>query len=416
MDVTSVTRAVNLLWAVLHAIWVFAAIVIYPIFLYYIVLTIAGLRYNARFKQPPIPEKALLPSVTIMIPARNEGLVIADTLRAMANLEYPRDRLEVLLLDDGSTDDTLERAREVAREFPFIRVVEVEGGGKGKSYVLNYGLKLARGEVIAVYDADNRPEPDALIKLVSMLNDDTPAVTGKVRTINWSRNVLTRFICMEYLYFQLAGQAGKSRLYKTAVLPGTNFVIKRDTLEELGGWDENAIAEDLELSFRIIAMGKRIAYNPLAVTWEQEPESWRVWFRQRTRWAAGNVYTVAEHIKRFREVPGWGLRIDLLLTLMVYYLLAIAVVVADIAFVSLLITFGHVTWFTWGIMTFVYTAFLLEILAGLYDGKVRNFGCWLLAPLMYYTYSQVWILISLAGLWEGRKRKKVWYKTPRTAV
>ena len=400
----------------LYLIWLFAGIVIYPIFIYYLVLTMAGLRYSSRFKQPPIPPDDALPTVSILIPARNEGLVIGDTLRAMTALNYPRDKLEVLLLDDGSTDDTFQRAEEVAREFPFIKVVEVKGGGKGKSYVLNYGLKMAKGEVIAVYDADNRPEPDALIRLVSMLSDETPAVTGKVRTINWNRNVLTRFICMEYLYFQLAGQAGKSMLYKTAVLPGTNFVIKRDVLEELGGWDEKALAEDLEMSFRILAGGRRIAYNPLAVTWEQEPESWRVWFRQRTRWAAGNVYTVAAHIKRWDEVPGWGLRFDIFLTLMVYYLLAVAVIVADMAFIALLLTSGNITLFTEAILGFVYLAFLLEVFAGLYDGRIKSLGCWLLAPFMYYTYSQVWIPISLAGLWEGRKAKKKWYKTPRTAV
>lgn len=397
-----------------YILWAFAALVIYPVFTYYLTLTFAGLRYHSKFVQPPVPPDDELPSVTIMIPARNEGLVIGETLRAMANLDYPKEKLEVLLLDDGSTDDTLEKAREVARRFPFIKAIEVEGGGKGKGYVLNYGLKFARGDVIAVYDADNRPEPDALKRLVSMLSDETPAVTGRVKTINWRRNILTRFICMEYIYFQLAGQAGKSRLHRTAVLPGTNFAIRREILEEVGGWDERALAEDLELSFRIIAMGKRIAYNPLAVTWEQEPERWRVWFRQRVRWAAGNVYTVAEHIKRFREIPGWGLRVDFLLTLLIYYLLALAVITADLAFVAMFLRGGNVTWFTTAILSFVYIAFLAEILTGLYDAKVKNLSCWLLAPLMYYTYSQMWIPISLIGLWEGRKAKKVWYKTPRT--
>ena len=401
-------------YEVLRSIWIFTAIVIYPLFTYYILLTVAGLRYNSRFREPDPPKE--FPFVSILIPARNEGLVIRETLTAMANLDYPKDRLEVLLLDDGSTDGTPEIAEELAREFPFIRVVRVEGGGKGKSYVLNYGLKLAKGEVIAVYDADNRPEQGALKGLVSMLDERTPAVTGKVRTLNWNRNVLTRFICMEYLYFQLAGQAGKAKLFDTAVLPGTNFVIRRDALEAVGGWDERALAEDLELSFRLVSKGLRIAYNPKAVTWEQEPESWRVWFRQRTRWAAGNVYTVGEHIKRFREIPGWGLRIDLLLTLMVYYLLAIAVLVSDIAFGLLLIRAGTITWFTEAVWSFVYGTFVFEVLAGLWDGRVRNASCWLLAPLMYYTYSQLWLFVSIAGLWEGRKRKKVWYKTPRTAV
>ncbi|HII67488.1 MAG TPA: glycosyltransferase [Thermococcaceae archaeon] len=410
----SLTGAVDIILSVLRYIWLFSAAVIYPIFVYYIVLTIAGLRYNSRFKRPEIPEE--LPSVTILIPARNEGLVIRDTLRAMANLDYPKDKLEVLLLDDGSTDDTAKIAEEVSKDYPFIKVIRVEGGGSGKSYVLNYGLKLAKGEVIAVYDADNRPEPGALKDLVAMLSDETPAVTGKVKTMNWNRNILTRFICMEYLYFQLAGQAGKSKFYKTAILPGTNFVIRKELLEELGGWDEEALAEDLELSFRIILTGKKIAYTPLAVTWEQEPESLRVWFRQRTRWAAGNVHTVKEYVKRFKEIPSWGLRFDLFLTLMVYYLLAMAVIVADVAFVALLLTSGSVTWFTWSVLGFVYLAFLLEIFAGLYDGKIKSPGCWLLALLMYHTYSQIWILISLAGLWEARRAKKVWYKTPRTAV
>ena len=395
-------------------IWFFSIAVIYPVLIYYIILAMAGLRYNSRFKEPAIPGE--LPSVTVLIPARNEAVVIRDTLLAMANLEYPKDKLEVLLLDDGSTDETVRIAEEVAKEYPFIKVVRVEGGGRGKSYVLNYGLKLASGEVIAVYDADNRPEPRALKRLVAMLGDETPAVTGKVRTINWNKNVLTRFICMEYLYFQLAGQSGKSRLYKTAMLPGTNFVIRKNLLEELGGWNERALAEDLELSFRIIMMGKRIAYNPLAVTWEQEPESWRVWFRQRTRWAAGNVYTVKEHVKGFREIPGLGLRLDLFLTLMVYYLMATAVVASDVAFIALLITYGSITLFTKLVLSVVYASFLLEIFAGLYDGKIKNVGCWLLAPFMYYTYSQIWVLVSLAGLWKARRAEKVWYKTPRTAV
>lgn len=397
-----------------YSIWILSMLVIYPVLIYYLILTVAGLLYNSKFEWPETPDE--LPSVTVLIPARNEGLVIRDTLLAMAHLDYPKDKLEVLLLDDGSSDDTFKVAMEVAKNYPFIKVVSVKGGGRGKGYVLNYGLKMAKGEVVAVYDADNRPEPNALKGLVAMLNEETPAATGKVRTINWNRNVLTRFICMEYLYFQLAGQSGKSKLYKTAILPGTNFVIRRETLEKIGGWDEKALAEDLELSFRVILMGKRIAYNPLAVTWEQEPESWWTWFRQRTRWAAGNVYTVRKFLRELRRVPGLGLGLDFFLTLVVYYLLALAVMVSDAAFIALLLTVGGDTWFTRFVLGVVYTSFLLEIIAGLYDGRIRSVSCWLLAPFMYYTYSQIWVFVSFAGLWKARKSEKVWYKTPRTTV
>ncbi|MCZ7585494.1 MAG: glycosyltransferase family 2 protein [Deltaproteobacteria bacterium] len=123
------------------------------------------------------------PFVSILIPARNEGIVIERTVQAMLALNYPKERLEILVIDDASTDDTPEVVEGIAarhRQVKLVRVPEGEGG-KGKSRTLNVGLTHAVGDIIAVYDADNRPEPESLYYLVANLVEDQrlAAVLGK---------------------------------------------------------------------------------------------------------------------------------------------------------------------------------------------------------------------------------------------
>lgn len=89
-------------------------------------------------------------------------------------------------------------------------------------------------------------------------------------------------------------QAGRQQLFHLCTIPGTNYVIRRDLLEQIGGWDVKALAEDTEISFRVYQNGYRIGFEPHAVTWEQEPQTFEVWFHQRTRWVKGNIYVIAK--------------------------------------------------------------------------------------------------------------------------
>ena len=146
------------------------------------------------------------PFVSILIPAYNEGVVIRRTIEAMLALNYPEERYEVIVINDGSTDDTGKIVAEFAKRHSIVKLVNVPKGegGVGKSRTLNIGLRQARGEVISIYDADNRPDPNAMIYLVANLvkNPELGAVLGKVRTINARQNLLTRFINIEFIYFQ----------------------------------------------------------------------------------------------------------------------------------------------------------------------------------------------------------------------
>ena len=252
------------------------------------------------------------PEVAVLIPAHNEGMVIRSTLEAMLAFDYPTDRYEVLVINDGSSDDTGAIVQEFADRDRRIRLINVKPGegGKGKSRALNIGLAQTDAGLIAVYDADNTPEPAALRYLVAqlLLHPELGACIGKFRTVNKNRNLLTRFINVETLSFQSIVQAGRWKLFRVSTLPGTNFVIRRPLLDHLGGWDESAITEDSEMSIRIYMEGFRIKVIPYAVTHEQEPETWSVWFKQRIALGAGQQLRRDQVREADPEVQGQGPR------------------------------------------------------------------------------------------------------------
>ena len=215
----------------------------------------------------PVPEH--WPVLSVLIPAYNEGVVIEDTLHAIAQQDYPAHAYEVLLINDGSKDNTLEIAERMAAIYPCIKIVNVPKGmgGKGKSRTLNNGLPHAKGELIVVYDADSTPEPDCVRLLAQTLLADKKlvAVNGKVRTRNWRDSILTRFIAIEFIFFQWIFQGGRWQRFELSTLMGTNYVIWRDALETLGGFDEKSLVDDTEMSFRIFLGQRRIKWVPYAV-------------------------------------------------------------------------------------------------------------------------------------------------------
>ncbi|GFR36309.1 hypothetical protein TCEA9_21210 [Thermobrachium celere] len=264
------------------------------------ILTFFGYKYYLEVRRKKFKIEQF-PFVSILVPAHNEEKVIEETVRSIMELNYPIDRFELIVIDDLSMDNTSFILGKLEDEFTGrVKVVRTnkENGGRGKANALNVGLKHAVGELIAVYDADNRPDKRALMYLVAEINkDDTlGAVIGKFRTINKNKNLLTRFINIEGLSFQWMAQGGRWRIFNLCTIPGTNFLVRRCILDKIGGWDEKAIAEDTEISIRIYSMGFKIKFVPQAVTYEQEPENLRVWFKQRKRWVKGNIYVVYKYL------------------------------------------------------------------------------------------------------------------------
>src|SRR3989454_4653710 len=185
------------------------------------------------------PRSTLFPYTTLF------RSVIRATVQALSKQDYWSGRLEIIVINDGSTDHTGRLVEDMMAQAPTLKLVNIPAanGARGKARALNEGLKVAQGDVIAVYDADNTPEPDALRLLVVQLlrHAELGAALGKFRTVNRRRNLLTRFINLETLAFQWITQAGRWNLFRVAPLPGTNYVIWRRVVGEGGGWDEQAM-------------------------------------------------------------------------------------------------------------------------------------------------------------------------------
>jgi cellulose synthase/poly-beta-1,6-N-acetylglucosamine synthase-like glycosyltransferase len=411
----------------LSFLFVVAVILIWFMIGYQFVLTFFGyLNYVKSLKEKKLLEgKAFdYPGCTILIPAHNEEKVIARTIEAMLRLEYPKEKLKIMVINDGSTDGTRDIIEGSARADRRIELFDVPKGegGKGKSRALNLGVQRVTSDVIAIYDADNTPDKDSLRYLVAQLltNNELGAAIGKFRTINKNVNLLTKFINIETLSFQSMLQAGRWQMHNIATLPGTNFVMWTRLIRQLGGWDEQALTEDSELSIRIYQEGYKIKFVPYAMTYEQEPQSWRVWVHQRTRWVRGNSYVLAKFLKRIPKFRSKRLMFDVLYTLLLYYVFFFAIVTSDLLFILgaanlVSISLPGPYTFVW-IMAFF--LFLFEtMLAISYDGedKVKQLP---ILVVMYFTYCQAWIYIVVKAWWLEyvKKEKRTWDKTIRFDV
>jgi cellulose synthase/poly-beta-1,6-N-acetylglucosamine synthase-like glycosyltransferase len=364
------------------------------------------------------------PTCSILIPAHNEEKVIANTIEAMLNLNYPKDKLKIVVINDGSKDSTKEIIEGYAAKDSRVVLFDIPQGqgGKGKSRTLNLGIKSVDTEIVAIYDADNTPDPDALRYLVANLISDPElgGVIGKFRTVNKDRNLLTRFINIETLSFQSMLQAGRWQMHNIATLPGTNFVMWNRIIQELDGWDEEALTEDSELSIRIYEHGYKIKFIPYAITYEQEPESWKVWLKQRVRWVRGNNYVISKFFKLIPNFKNKRMKWDLLYTLSLYYVFFIAVILSDILFILgcfnlISIPLPGPYNFVW---MFAFILFILEILLAISfdkEDKPRNF--WLIL-IMYFTYCQLWVYVIFRAAYLEfiKKEKHIWDKTVRFDV
>lgn len=325
---------------IIDYLFIISLIMMWIVIFVNILLVIGGYRYSHEMEETIIDTHLEeYPFVSIMVPAHNEGIVIEKTVRSLLSLDYPAERYEVIIINDNSSDNSAQILKSIQDENPAVtlKVINTDAvtGGKGKSNALNIGFNISKGEYLAIYDADNTPEKKALKYLVVTLsrNEDLGAVIGKFRTRNKSYNLLTRFINIETLFFQWMAQAGRWKLFKLCTIPGTNFLIRRSIIEEIGGWDTKALAEDTEISFRIYRMGYKIMFMPKAVTWEQEPQTFKVWFKQRTRWVKGNIYVIFKDIKYLFDLKSGPIKFDIIYFTSIYLFGLTASIISDVLFI-----------------------------------------------------------------------------------
>lgn len=240
-----------------------------------------------------------LPGVSIVVPAYNEEGNIGDTIESLLRLDYPKDRLEIIVVDDGSTDGTYAEAKRY--EGPNVRVIRKENGGK--SSALNRGIREAKYEIVACMDADSVATPGALRELVyHLVGEDGDAATPVMHV--WKpRNLVEKFQWAEYILSNLFRRAldGLNAQYVT---PGPFSIFRRDAFERFGGFDEENITEDMEMAMRIQAAGGKVIHVPTAIVYTKVPRSIVALIKQRVRWNLGFVDNAIAYRKRIRERGG----------------------------------------------------------------------------------------------------------------
>lgn len=397
-------------------------IVFWTILAYHFVACIAGIRYRMRSKErTPLKN---YPSLDIFIPCHNEGVVIKDTLTAMSKLKY-KGKLNIYVMDDNSSDNTGDITREFSDLFKHIHYIPVpdDDQPRGKSRVLNYALSISSGEYFVVYDADNQPNQDAVERLVEItINTKNAAgAVGTVRTLNYRHNLLTRFIALEFGMFQLSMQSGRYALHKVGSLPGTNMLLKRSVIYEMGGYDPYALAEDAELTIRLASKNYIIAVDPHSQTWEQEPQDITSLIKQRTRWLQGNLYVMG----KFFRTPSWWTGkayVHLAFYLFTFIIFLIILAISNIFFVLGILGYINIDSnipyiFLWFLAYFMYTMQLIYALW--YDNllTLKNIAA---ALIMYFTYAQLFLIIFIRTLYVFVKDKKQgrvhWDKTQRNEI
>ena len=250
-------------------------------------------------------EREWWPTYTVLCPMYRETAVLPQFVAAIAKLDYPAESLQVLLLLEEDDHDTIGFARAMDLPSSFEIVVVPDSQPKTKPKACNYGLRVARGDYVVIFDAEDVPEPDQLKKAVLAFAELPGAVACLQAPLNFynpRQNVLTRLFTAEYsLWFDLM-LVGLQRLRGPIPLGGTSNHFRVGVLRGLGGWDPYNVTEDADLGIRLYKQGFRTGMLD-STTYEEANPDPRNWIRQRSRWIKGYLQTLLVHTR-----GGWDLR------------------------------------------------------------------------------------------------------------
>ncbi len=234
-----------------------------------------------------------LPLISLVVPAYNEGIVIQAAIRSLLLLDYPN--YEIIVIDDGSTDDTYEKALEVSREHHAIpiRVITKRNGGKAEA--LNTGMTAARGEFILNMDGDSKLSSNTLRACIRHFdNPKIGAVAGNVKVIN-RENIWTNIQALEYVEGLAMARKAQSFMRIVNIIPGPLGMFRKTVLQQVGGYDRDTFAEDCDLTLKMLMRGWQIAYEPTAIAWVETPSRLLDLLKQRYRWTRGILQATSKH-------------------------------------------------------------------------------------------------------------------------
>ena len=369
------------------------------------------------------------PSVTVLVAAHNEEAVIATSLAALLDVDYPADRLRIVPVNDRSTDRTRAIVDAVAERHPGrIAPFHRSEGKPGKPAALVDATEGETSDIIIVFDADYVPGRGLIKQLVAPFFDpEVGATMGRVVPLNTGSNLLTRLLDMERAGGYQVDQQARMNMRLVPQYGGTVGGVRRVALAAVGGWRDDALAEDTDLTYRLVLGGWTIAYQNRSECYEEVPEAWPVRVRQIMRWARGHNQAASRYAGRLLTSPGVTLRerVDGMLLLGVYAMSPLLLLGWALAIT--LFYLNADAWLSGAIALFALMSYsalgnfaaFFEIASAVYlDGSRARVK---LLPLNYLGFLVSLLAISratVAHVIDDRilKRKAVWHKTARYRV
>jgi cellulose synthase/poly-beta-1,6-N-acetylglucosamine synthase-like glycosyltransferase len=274
-------------------------------------------------------------TISILIPMHNEervagqilDLLVPNTypphkeeetphniLDLLITADYPHDKMEIIPINDFSSDETQNILDDYAMRYPFIKPMHRYSGKRGKPAALNEGLKQATGEIIIVFDADYLPPKGILKDIAVSFNDpEVGAVMGRVVPVNTKANLLTRLLDLERTGGYQVDQQARYNMQLVPQYGGTVGGFRREVVEAIGSFDTKLLAEDTDLTFRLLISGWKVIYANRAECYEEVPETWSTRARQIRRWSRGHNQVMfrylwpllkASHLTRYEKLDG----------------------------------------------------------------------------------------------------------------
>lgn len=245
----------------------------------------------------PASLTSLLPSVAVIVPCWNEEATVAATVESLFALKYPAEKLEFILVNDGSTDET-KAALDRFAGHPQVKIIHKENGGKHTA--LNAGIAASGAEIVGCLDADSFVEPDALRQIVRSFDEPKVAATTAAMSVHKPENMLQHMQNAEYI-FGITLRHVLSSINGIYVTPGPFSFYRRDRVLEVGGFREGHQTEDLEMALRLQAAGHLIDNAPRARVYTKAPRTILSLIKQRTRWTSGFMRNV---LNEYRSMVG----------------------------------------------------------------------------------------------------------------
>ena len=268
-------------------------------------------------KNPPVINEDFKPFITIMIPAHNEGSVIEKTVENILTLDY--EKYELILIDDRSEDNTAEVIKQIAEKYSNVKyLIREKDAFPGKSAVLNDALKIADGEAILVFDADARINPDFIKRLLPKFEpEDVGAVQARKVISNRNDNFLTR--CQDNeMALDTHFQVGRDAVKGAVELRGNGELIKRVALDDIGGWNNYTITDDLDMSTRMQIKGWDIRFCPEVCVYEEGVLECIPLLRHRRSWMEGSIRRYLENFWAVLFSKDKSLRVSLDMTAYIF--------------------------------------------------------------------------------------------------